>query len=60
MTVTEGDEVFEAVVKVIKHLFTIKRNHQLISIPNHATTVPIDALTSTHSLSNYPIKALYP
>lgn len=39
-------------------MFSIGVKHSLITIPHHATTIPLDPLRPTHCMANYPVAGL--
>ena len=54
----EDDVIFMTTVQLYKHFFGIKKNHHLITIPYHSTTIPLEKLNYTHNVKNYPNKCL--
>ena len=39
-------------------MFSIRKSHNLITIPYHSTTIPLDKMLPSHTFDNYPIKGL--
>jgi len=54
--INSEDQLTLVIIKLFKHLFTIKKDHQLITIPHHATTIPLEPLKPEHTQTNYPVK----
>jgi hypothetical protein len=54
----EEDELFVVTVEMLNRICSIRTNHNLITIPHHSTTIPLDKMRSSHTKDNYPVRDL--